>query len=230
MPRPRKCRRIEGCPRASYFKPQGIPLTELVETYLSLDGFEALRLADYHGLTMEEGAARMQVSRHTFGRILADARSAVARALVEGLALHIAHDAQRPCMQIYPDRVAARTKELCMSKIAITSEGPNMTDRVDPRFGRAAGFVVVDLETMASVYIDNGVSQTLSHGAGIQAAENIINAGASVLLTGSVGPKAFSALKAGGVKIGHNLSGMTVGEAVDAYQAGNVEYTDSPNR
>ena len=49
MPRPRKCRRIEGCPRASYFKPQGIPLTELVETYLSMDGFEALRLADRLG-------------------------------------------------------------------------------------------------------------------------------------------------------------------------------------
>lgn len=230
MPRPRKCRRIEGCPRASYFKPQGIPLTELVETYLSMDGFEALRLADYQGLTMEEGAARMQVSRHTFGRILADARGAVARALVEGLALHIAHDALRPCMHINPDRMAARAQELCMTKIAITSEGPNMTDRVDPRFGRAAGFVVVDVETMASTYIDNGGSQSLSHGAGIQAAENIINAGASVLLTGSVGPKAFSALKAGGVKIGHNLSGMTVGEAVDAYKAGNVEYTDSPNR
>ena len=117
-----------------------------------------------------------------------------------------------------------------MTKIAITSEGPNMTDRVDPRFGRAGGFVVVDVDTMEANYVDNGSSQSLSHGAGIQAAENIINAGASVLLTGSVGPKAFSALKAGGVKIGHNLGGKTVAEAVEAFKAGNVEYTDSPNR
>ncbi len=230
MPRPRKCRRIEGCPKACFFKPQGIPLTELAEVYMTMDGFEALGLADYQVLTMEEGAARMHVSRHTFGRILGDARRAVARALVDGLALHIAHDAQTPCMHQYPDRLAARSKELCMTKIAITSEGPKMTDRVDPRFGRAGGFVVVDVETMASTYVDNGSSQSMSHGAGIQAAENIINAGASVLLTGSVGPKAFSALKAGGVKIGHNMGGMTVAEAVEAFKAGKVEYTDSPNR
>jgi predicted Fe-Mo cluster-binding NifX family protein len=90
--------------------------------------------------------------------------------------------------------------------------------------------VVVDVDTMEANYVDNGSSQSLSHGAGIQAAENIINAGASVLLTGSVGPKAFAALKAGGVKIGHNLGGKTVAEAVEAFKAGNVEYTDSPNR
>lgn len=230
MPRPRKCRRIEGCPKASFFRPHGVATRELTEVYLTMDGFEALRLADYQGLTMEEGASRMQVSRHTFGRILGDARRATARALVEGLALHIAHDARTPCLQLYPDRDPARTKELCMSKIAITSEGPSMTDKVDPRFGRAGGFVVVDLETMASTYIDNGSSQGLSHGAGIQAAENIINAGASVLLTGSVGPKAFSALKGAGVKIGHNLGGMTVAEAVEAYKAGKVDFTNSPNR
>lgn len=230
MPRPRKCRRIEGCPRASYFKPQGVPLTELVETYLSMDGFEALRLADYQGLTMEEGAARMQVSRHTFGRILADARGAVARALVEGLALHIAHDALRPCMHINPDRMAARAQELSMTKIAVTSEGPNMTDRVDPRFGRAGGFVVVDVETMASTYVDNGSSQSMSHGAGIQAAENIVNAGAGVLLTGYVGPKPFAALKAAGVQIGQNLDNMTVAEAVERYKTGQVEFADAPNK
>ena len=230
MPRPRKCRRIEGCPKARFFKPQGIPLQDLAEVYMTMDGFEALRLADYHGLTAEEGAARMHVSRHTFGRILGDARRAVARSLVDGLALHIAHDAQTPCIHQYPDRFAARSKELCMTRIAITSEGPNMTDRVDPRFGRAGGFIVVDLDTMASTYVDNGGSQALSHGAGIQAAENIVNAGASVLLTGSVGPKAFAALKASGVKIGHNMGGMTVAQAVEAFKAGKVEYTDAPNR
>ena len=228
MPRPRKCRRIEGCPRALFFKPHGIPLRELTEVYMPMDGFEALRLADYQGLSMEEGAERMHVSRHTFGRILADARRTVARALVEGLALYIASDSGMSCAQLYPDRIAARGKELSMTKIAVTSEGPNMTDRVDPRFGRAGGFVVVDVETMA--YVDNGASQAMSHGAGIQAAENIVNAGAGVLLTGYVGPKAFAALKAGGVKIGQNLDNMTVAEAVALYQAGKVEFADAPNK
>lgn len=111
MPRPRKCRRIEGCPRALFFKPHGIPLRELTETYMPMDGFEALRLADYEGLGMEEGAQRMHVSRHTFGRILADARRTVARALVEGLALYIASDSGVSCAQLYPDRIAAQGKD-----------------------------------------------------------------------------------------------------------------------
>jgi len=202
-------------------------MTDLVEAYLSMEGFEALRLADYHGLTMEEGASRMHVSRHTFGRILGDARRAVARALVDGLALRI-DDAEPSSEQ--PGRSAVRRKELSMTKVAVTSEGPNLTDRVDPRFGRAGGFVVVDLETMATTYVDNGGSQAMAHGAGIQAAENIVNAGAGVLLTGYVGPKAFEALKAGGVKIGQNLDNMTVGEVVELYKAGKVEFADAPNK
>lgn len=230
MSRPRKSRRIEGCPKAAYFKPQGVPLADLVETYLAMDGFEALRLADYHGLSMEEGAARMHVSRHTFGRILADARKVVARALVEGQALCIAPDLGQPCVQSHLGRLAARAQELDMAKIAVTSEGPKMTDRVDPRFGRAGGFVVVDLETMASTYVDNGASQAMSHGAGIQAAENIVNAGAAVVLTGYVGPKAFAALQAAGVRIGQNLDNMTVAEAVQRYQDGQVQFADAPNK
>lgn len=230
VPRPRKCRRIAGCPKACCFKPQGVPLADLAEAYMPMDGFEALRLADYQGLSMEEGAARMHVSRHTFGRILGDARRVVARALVEGLALHIANDAQVPCAKYNRDLFAVPSKDIVMTKIAITSEGPKLTDRVDPRFGRAGGFVVVDLETMDTTYVDNGGSQAMSHGAGIQAAENIVHAGAGVLLTGYVGPKAFAALKAAGVKVGQNLDDMTVSEALERYRSGRVEFADAPNK
>ena len=52
-----------------------------------------------------------------------------------------------------------------MNRIAVTSEGPSLDDLVDPRFGRAAGFVVVDLETMDTQYIDNGQSQVMAQGA-----------------------------------------------------------------
>ena len=83
-----------------------------------------------------------------------------------------------------------------MSKIAITSEGPALDDLVDPRFGRAAGFVVVDLESMETRYIDNGQTQVMAQGAGIQAAELVARAGVSCVLTGFVGPKAFQALSA----------------------------------
>ena len=89
-----------------------------------------------------------------------------------------------------------------MEKIAISSESPDLEARVDPRFGRAAGFVIVDPETMAFEYVDNGTSQVMAQGAGIQAAEIVAATGARVLLTGFVGPKAFQALSAAGIKIG----------------------------
>lgn len=117
-----------------------------------------------------------------------------------------------------------------MSKIAVTSEGPEIDDQVDPRFGRAAGFVVVDLETMETHYIDNGQSQVMAQGAGIQAAQSIAGAGVSCLLTGFVGPKAFKALSAAGISICQNLEGMTVRQAVERFKSGSVEVASGPNR
>jgi predicted Fe-Mo cluster-binding NifX family protein len=117
-----------------------------------------------------------------------------------------------------------------MNMIAVTSEGPSLDDQVDPRFGRAAGFVVVDLETMATNYIDNGQSQVMAQGAGIQAAELMARAGVSCLLTGYVGPKAFQALAAAGIKVGQNLEGLTVRAALERFQNGQVEMAAAANR
>lgn len=89
MPRPRKPRCITSEPRSFYFKPRAIPLVELQECVLRLEEFEALRLADAEGLHSEAAATVMEVSRHTFGRVLRSARRTVAQALVHGYALRI---------------------------------------------------------------------------------------------------------------------------------------------
>ena len=116
-----------------------------------------------------------------------------------------------------------------MTKIAVTSEGPSLDQPVDPRFGRAAGFMIVDPTDMSFEYVDNGTSQTMAQGAGIQAAESVARTGATVLLTGFVGPKAFQALQAAGIKIGQNLDNMNVGEAVQAFLDGRVDSANQPN-
>ena len=116
-----------------------------------------------------------------------------------------------------------------MNKIAVSSEGPNLDARVDPRFGRAAGFVVVDPQTMTFDYVDNGSSQVMAQGAGIQAAEIVAGTGARVVLTGFVGPKAFQALSAAGIAIGQNLDNLTVREAVQRFQQGDVNMAETPN-
>ncbi|HOW57782.1 MAG TPA: DUF134 domain-containing protein [Smithellaceae bacterium] len=89
MPRP-KCRRnICGIPDKNYFKPRGIPTVDLEEVTLSLDEFEAVRLADYEQLYQEEAAARMNISRQTFGRIIEEAHKKIADVLLNGKALKI---------------------------------------------------------------------------------------------------------------------------------------------
>ncbi|MDA3895833.1 MAG: NifB/NifX family molybdenum-iron cluster-binding protein [Desulfobacteraceae bacterium] len=117
-----------------------------------------------------------------------------------------------------------------MDKIAVTCEEPSLDSQVDPRFGRAAGFLVVDPESMEFEYIDNGSSQVMAQGAGIQAAENIANSCAKILLTGNVGPKAFQGLEAAGIKIGQNLESGTVRQAIEKFKAGDVDFATSSNK
>ena len=93
MPRPRCCRFIERDPHVRLFKPCGVIMRDLPVVDLPVDGLEAMRLADLEGMTTERGAELMGVSRHTFGRMLAEARRAAAEALVHGHALRIAESA-----------------------------------------------------------------------------------------------------------------------------------------
>jgi len=89
MARPRNCRRVGFMPESNYFKPRGIPLSMLEEVILTVDEFEAIRLADLENLYQEQAAEKMKVSRPTFGRIIDSAHKKVAEALVTGKALKI---------------------------------------------------------------------------------------------------------------------------------------------
>lgn len=115
-------------------------------------------------------------------------------------------------------------------KIAVSSEGPELDSMVDPRFGRAAGFVLVDSETLNNTYLDNGSSQVLAQGAGIETAQRVADSGAAVVLSGYVGPKAFEALNAVNIKICQNLDGRTVREAVELFLSGKAAVAVAPNK
>ena len=89
MSRPFKCRHI-GCePGTTYFKPRGIPLLELQDVVLTVDEFEAIRLADLEGLYQAEAAKKMKISRQTFGNIISSARGKIADAIINGKAIKI---------------------------------------------------------------------------------------------------------------------------------------------
>ena len=89
MPRPPKCRMVESLPEVTYFKPRGIPMINLEEQVLPVEGFEALRLIEVEGLDQDSASERMNVSRQTFGRILSKARKVLAETVVLGRALRI---------------------------------------------------------------------------------------------------------------------------------------------
>ncbi|MCL6447898.1 MAG: DUF134 domain-containing protein [Armatimonadetes bacterium] len=89
MSRPPKSRRVEFLPRLTYFKPAGVPLRELEEVGLTVEELEAIRLKDLVGLEQEACAEKMGVSRPTYHRILASARSKIAEALVGGKAIRV---------------------------------------------------------------------------------------------------------------------------------------------
>jgi len=71
------------------FKPFGIPLTNLEPVILLFEEYESIRLSDYEGLTQEQSAVKMNVSRPTYTRIYEKARRSIAQAFVEGKAIFI---------------------------------------------------------------------------------------------------------------------------------------------
>jgi len=89
MPRPSKPRIIGVQPEICHFKPRGIPAKKLKTVHVALDEFEAIRLADYEGLSHEDASVLMNISRPTFSRLVEKARVNIANFLIEGAELII---------------------------------------------------------------------------------------------------------------------------------------------
>jgi predicted Fe-Mo cluster-binding NifX family protein len=106
-------------------------------------------------------------------------------------------------------------------KVAITALGPDLQAKIDPRFGRAQYFIIIDTETMEYKTISND-DMNAAHGAGIQSGQLMSSEGVSELITGQVGPNAYQTLTSTGIKIFQSGS-TTVEQAVDAYKKGQLK-------
>lgn len=89
MGRPPRRRFVACMPRAFAFKPVGIRACDLDQVVLGFDELEAMRLVDFEGLSQEQAAASLGVSRQTVGRVVEQARRTVTDALLHGKALLI---------------------------------------------------------------------------------------------------------------------------------------------
>ena len=111
-------------------------------------------------------------------------------------------------------------------KICVTAVSGSLDAQIDPRFGRCPYFVIVDSETMEFEAVRNIAAGSMS-GAGIQAAQMVASKGARVVLTGNIGPNAFQALSAAGVKVVTGAIG-NVEEVVEKYKRGELKESSSP--
>ncbi|MFC2151052.1 DUF134 domain-containing protein [Bacteroidota bacterium] len=89
MSRPEKERIVHKPPLFSEFKPIGVAGRLLDQIQLSIDEYEALRLADYEGFSQEDAAEEMEISRPTFSRLIEKARKKVADFIIQGKLLTI---------------------------------------------------------------------------------------------------------------------------------------------
>ncbi|MGQ9748468.1 NifB/NifX family molybdenum-iron cluster-binding protein [Desulfosoma sp.] len=113
-------------------------------------------------------------------------------------------------------------------KIAVSSTGKDLDAQVDPRFGRAASFLIVDTETLAFQVVSNSQNLQAAQGAGVQAASLIARLKPAAVLTGHCGPKAFHVLQAAGIPVYTGVSG-TVKEAVARFTKGELTPSTTPN-
>lgn len=104
-------------------------------------------------------------------------------------------------------------------RLAVTATEPQLTSVVDQRFGRAHYLLVVDTPERNVLAVDNRSGRDAAQGAGIQAAQSVIDNKATVLITGHCGPKAFRALKAAGIQV-YLAPGGTVETTIDQFEAG----------
>ncbi|MFO7653320.1 MAG: NifB/NifX family molybdenum-iron cluster-binding protein [Candidatus Krumholzibacteriia bacterium] len=107
-------------------------------------------------------------------------------------------------------------------KIAFTTAGKNLSAPLDSRFGRAARFLIYDLDEDTFEVVDNGQNLAAAQGAGIQAAQLVAQQGVAALVTGHCGPKAYQVLSAAGVHV-YTTGAPTVAAALAAFRAGTLE-------
>ncbi len=228
MPRPVKCRKVCQLPPAHEFRPTGELSDDAIVT-LTVDEYEAVRLIDYQGLSQKDCGGYMRIARTTVQAIYNSARKKLAQALVEGMTLRIAggnfelcsgDEATCGCGGCARHRKTSAivsTKEDKPMKIAISVE-ENTVD-VCPFAARSPYFLFY--ENGESTVVENPAAQAES-GAGIQAAQFLIDNDVTHFIAARVGGNAAEVLKAAGIPV-YTSANKTAAEDIAALEAGKLE-------
>ena len=112
-------------------------------------------------------------------------------------------------------------------RIVVSAQGEGLDSPASPVFGRCPVYVFIDTETMAFEAIPNP-AMNQGGGAGTQAAQFVVERGAQAVLSGNLGPNAFSVLQAAGVPA-YLVPEGTVRQAVEAFKGGRLQAVGGAN-
>jgi len=113
-------------------------------------------------------------------------------------------------------------------RIAVSSQGADLDSKVDPRFGRAKYFVVYDTSDESVEVVENEQNLNAVQGAGVQSAQNVAKKNVDIVISGNLGPKAFHALSAAGIKTALWSEG-TVAEAIELAKNEKLDLCEGAN-
>lgn len=109
-------------------------------------------------------------------------------------------------------------------KIAIPMDKQNKETKISKSFGRAPYYLFYDTETKASDFVQNTAAKSAG-GAGIRAAQIIVDNKADVVLTPRCGKNAADVLLAANIKI-YKSKDASAQDNIDAFIADNLSLLD----
>ena len=110
-------------------------------------------------------------------------------------------------------------------KICISSSRDSSESTMDPRFGRAAYFVIADTDTMECEVIENAAAAS-GGGVGITSGQMMVDKGVTAVITGNMGPNAMNVLKAANIEI-YRGAAVSVKENIERFKKGLLEKIDT---
>ena len=115
-------------------------------------------------------------------------------------------------------------------KIAVSAMGNKLEDMIDPRFGRCAYFIIVNIENKKIKNFEALKNQGVDAmgGAGIQAAQLIAGKDVGIVISGNIGPNAFGILSQTGIKVVTGVGGISVKDGVERYLKDELKETSTP--
>lgn len=247
MSRPMKKRNICSLPRNNRYGPLGLNLDKKNSLIMTVDEYETIRLIDKEDFTQAECAEQMNIARTTVQGIYVAARRKLAESLVDGKILVIEGGKYQICDGLgqgcgrrschrhqhgrkynhrnnnikKADQMISQEKRMEKSmKIAIPVNEENLETDVSLSFGRATYYLIYDLDTKKANFIENSAASSKG-GAGIKAAQIIVDNQASVLITPRCGINAVQVLEAANIKL-YQTEFSLAKENIDAYKEGKL--------